>query len=166
MPVYSSLQIDIGERFQRTMPLPLRPHIPETLYRGFVAEMDDICESIQWKKILAKVIKAVGFVGGMFGFALFVYVSFLDVEQFGPSAFIVAMVIFIGSPLLGMGCASCLRCSSAVGEIQRVCEDYSRRFGTVTVHYRVDAFNYRDSDGNYQTSAKEYLEFHYPNDKC
>jgi hypothetical protein len=154
MPVYSTLQIDVGERFQQTMPLPLRAHISETLYRGFAAEMDDICESIQRKKDLANVIMTFGFVGAILGFALFAI------------GIPVGFVIFIGSPLLGMCCASCVRSSSSIDEIQQVCEDYSRRFGTVTVHYRVDVFHSDRDSYRYQTNSKEYLEFHYPNDKC
>ena len=132
---FSSLRLDIpenGGHFERTIPLPLRSLVSNTMYQSFASEIDTLIVSNQNKQTVPLLFMA----GCLVGFVLFGVGGFLSVQQFHFNPLIiVGFIIFIGSPLVGLVMSSSVHRQFA-DKIKQVCEDYSRKFGTITVHYK------------------------------
>lgn len=153
---FSSVRIEIpafgfcagDNSFDPTLPLPLQSLVSDVLYQSFASEIDAICVSTRKNinfaytvvtgVLVSLILCAIGSI--KLPFLLIPVVAFI--------------LIALCSVPLACWFSSCVT-QQAAEKIKRVCGDYSRRFGTITVHYKED---------DRQGKTKSYLELYYGSD--
>lgn len=162
MATCSSLCVNLGGRFDRTMPLPLRPHVSPALYESFANEMDAICRSTRQQEQYWATVWRVGAVAVDCALVvLTAWLSLMSLLSLNGLTLLLAVLVYTARRLIGacLSDYSVFGQSSVVDSAQQVCEDYSRRFGTVTVHYRENVLLHTTGRGRCRSSC---VEFHYP----
>lgn len=159
MSSYNTVKVGlkVGSAVDRTIPLPLQPHIHATQWSSFCDQVDAVLQDLS-RSIRMPIALMIG--GTVVGFLLFGLGGYLSTQTFSFSPLIpVAIIVFMGSPVAGIWWMRKIT-TKFTADIQQVCEN--AQFRNVTVHYKEETVGYAYY-GSYHHrrygSTNSYLEF-------
>ena len=161
---YGTVEIDISSEgtIQQTVPLELRPHVPESQWRKFCQELQDLCGESQKRQSNTM---GIGLGVTVLGFLLFGVGAFQSTQQMSISPLIpVAVILFMGG-MVTAGIINSRASQETKVALQRLCDETSRDLGRVTVHYRERTSSYTTGYGDNRHvhhTCHMWLEIHYP----
>lgn len=146
------INAELGQTLDRTIPITLRPYFSKHEWDPFCDKAD---KYLIEGRTNSRIVYALMLCGVALGFIMFV-LGGLKSSVHGPSPIIfVAMIIFIGSPLLGMACLSCSLHGTA-DRMKELCETTSREKPSISMHFKMERVIMPGYHFGHNTSAHSY----------